>query len=157
MVVDLALKRLEALGVEVRYDTGATALVLDGDSISGATWKRSDETGAIKAGAVVIAAGGFVLNPEMVETYAPQLGALSQRGMALGNTYDDGLGIRLGESVGGVADHMEGAFFTGPFYPPGRSCAASWSTSSASDSSARTSTTRGCRRSSSTSPTRRPG
>lgn len=38
--------------------------------------------------------------------------------MALGNTYDDGLGIRLGESVGGVADHMEGAFFTAPFYPP---------------------------------------
>jgi succinate dehydrogenase/fumarate reductase flavoprotein subunit len=118
MVVDLALKKLETLGVEVRYDTGATALVVDGDSVAGATWKRYDETGAIKAGAVVIAAGGFVLNPEMVETYAPQLGALFQRGMALGNTYDDGLGIRLGESAGGVADHMEGAFFTGPFYPP---------------------------------------
>jgi succinate dehydrogenase/fumarate reductase flavoprotein subunit len=38
--------------------------------------------------------------------------------MALGNSYDDGRGIRLGESVGGVADHMEGAFFTSPFYPP---------------------------------------
>ena len=39
--------------------------------------------------------------------------------MALGNSYDDGLGIRMGESVGGVAEHMEGAFFTSPFYPPG--------------------------------------
>jgi 3-oxo-5alpha-steroid 4-dehydrogenase len=72
----------------------------------------------IRARGVVVAAGGFVLNPEMVETYAPRLGALFRRGMALGNSYDDGLGIRLGESVGGVADNMEGAFFTSPFYPP---------------------------------------
>ncbi len=118
MVLELALKRLEELAVEVRYDTGATALVVSEDAVVGATWKSFEQTGAIRAGSVVIAAGGFVLNPEMVETYAPQLGALFQRGMALGNTYDDGLGIRLGESVGGVADHMEGAFFTGPFYPP---------------------------------------
>jgi 3-oxo-5alpha-steroid 4-dehydrogenase len=59
-----------------------------------------------------------VLNHDMVTEHAPQLLALDDNGMALGNTYDDGLGIRLGESVGGVADHMDGAFFTGPFYPP---------------------------------------
>jgi succinate dehydrogenase/fumarate reductase flavoprotein subunit len=122
MVLDLALGKLEAAGVEVRYDTGATALVLGPSGktpgVVGAAWRRFAETGAIRAGAVVIAAGGFVLNPEMVQTYAPQLVALFQRGMALGNSYDDGLGIRLGESVGGVADHMEGAFFTSPLYPP---------------------------------------
>jgi 3-oxo-5alpha-steroid 4-dehydrogenase len=119
MVVELALEKLAALGVEVRYDTGATALVVDQDgAIAGAAWKRFEQTGAIRAPAVVIAAGGFVLNAEMVQQYAPRLGALFSRGMALGNTYDDGTGIRLGESVGGVADHMEGAFFTGPFYPP---------------------------------------
>jgi 3-oxo-5alpha-steroid 4-dehydrogenase len=119
LVVDLALTKLEKLSVEVRYDTGATALVTDDDgAVVGATWKRFDETGAIRARGVVIAAGGFVLNPEMVETYAPRLNALFKRGMPLGNTYDDGLGIRLGESVGGVADNMEGAFFTSPFYPP---------------------------------------
>jgi 3-oxo-5alpha-steroid 4-dehydrogenase len=67
----------------------------------------------------VIAAGGFVMNDEMVAAYAPRLQALVARGMALGNSFDDGLGIRMGESVGGVAEHMEGAFFTSPFYPPG--------------------------------------
>nr|WP_276611583.1 FAD-binding protein [Cryptosporangium phraense] len=117
-VVELALKRLADLGVEVRYDTGATGLVVRDGSVVGATWRRYSESGAIAARGVVLAAGGFVLNPEMVEAYAPQLGALFTRGMALGNTYDDGLGIRLGESVGGVADHMESAFFTSPFYPP---------------------------------------
>jgi 3-oxo-5alpha-steroid 4-dehydrogenase len=119
LVVDLALKKLDELAVEVRYDTGATALVTDDAHVVGATWKRFGETGAVRAGAVVIAAGGFVMNPDMVHAFAPPLEALLARGMALGNTYDDGLGIRLGESVGGVAEHMEGAFLTAPFYPPG--------------------------------------
>lgn len=119
LVLDLALRKLDELGVEVRFDTGATALVTEDGSVVGAAWKRFAETGAVRAGAVVIAAGGFVMNPEMVHAFAPPLEALLARGMALGNTYDDGLGIRLGESVGGATEHMEGAFLTAPFYPPG--------------------------------------
>ncbi|WP_082582250.1 FAD-binding protein [Aeromicrobium sp. Root236] len=119
LVLDLALKKLDELGVEVRFETGATALVTEGDRVVGVTWKRFTETGAISAGAVVIAAGGFVMNPDMVHAFAPPLEALLARGMALGNTYDDGLGIRLGESVGGATEHMDGAFLTAPFYPPG--------------------------------------
>lgn len=118
LVLDLALKKLDELGVEVRFETGATALVTEGEAAVGVTWKRFGETGAIRASAVVLAAGGFVMNPEMVHTFAPELEALLARGMALGNTYDDGLGIRLGESVGGVADHMERSFLTAPIYPP---------------------------------------
>ena len=118
-VVDLALQQLEKEGVEVRYDTGVTSLVVDGSRVVGATWKQFAETGAVRADAVVIAAGGFVMNDDMVEAHAPRLKALVARGMALGNSFDDGLGIAMGESVGGVAEHMEGAFFTSPFYPPG--------------------------------------
>ena len=118
LVLDLALTKLDELGVEVRFDTGATALVTEQGTVMGATWKRFKETGAVRARGLVIAAGGFVMNPEMVHANAPALEALLARGMALGNTFDDGLGIRLGESVGGVAEHMEGAFLTGPFYPP---------------------------------------
>ncbi|HWV27578.1 MAG TPA: FAD-binding protein, partial [Aeromicrobium sp.] len=29
------------------------------------------------------------------------------------------LGIRLGQSVGGATEHMDGSFLTAPFYPPG--------------------------------------
>ena len=120
LVLDLALKRLADLGVEVRFDTGATGLVIDADGgVVGATWKRFAETGAVRAQAVVIAAGGFVMNAAMVHEFVPALEALQDNGMALGNSYDDGLGIRLGESVGGVAEHMDRAFLTGPFYPPG--------------------------------------
>ncbi len=119
MVVELAVRHLERLGVEIRYDTGATGLVVEDGAVVGATWRHYQDAGAVRAGAVVIAAGGFVMNPEMIAAHAPRLQALVARGMALGNSYDDGLGIRMGQSVGGVAEHMEGAFFTSPFYPPG--------------------------------------
>ncbi len=49
LVLDLALKKLDELGVEVRFDTGATALVTDGDRVVGVTWKRFSETGAVRA------------------------------------------------------------------------------------------------------------
>ena len=36
----------------------------------------------------------------------------------LGTTYDDGLGILLGQSVGGATAHMDQVFITAPVYPP---------------------------------------
>ncbi len=119
MVVELAARQLENLGVEIRYDTGVTALVARDGAVVGATWKHYRDAGAVRARSVVLAAGGFVMNPEMIAEHAPRLEALVARGMALGNSSDDGLGLRMGQSVGGVLEHMEGAFFTSPFYPPG--------------------------------------
>jgi succinate dehydrogenase/fumarate reductase flavoprotein subunit len=116
MVIDLLLKRAENLGVQIRYETGATGLVTDASGgVTGVTWKRFAESGAIKAKSVVIAAGGFVMNPEMVARYTPKL---AEKPFVLGNTYDDGLGIRLGMSVGGATKHMDQAFITAPVYPP---------------------------------------
>jgi 3-oxo-5alpha-steroid 4-dehydrogenase len=115
MVIDLLLKRADELGVQIRYETGATALIQDGGAVVGVTWKHFNDTGAIRAKAVVIAAGGFVMNPEMVAKYTPKL---AEKPFVLGNTYDDGLGIRLGESAGGATKHMDQAFITAPAYPP---------------------------------------
>jgi len=55
------------------------------------------------------------MNPEMVAEYTP---ALSAKLITLGSTYDDGLGIRLGMSVGADLKHMDEPFITAPFYPP---------------------------------------
>ena len=115
MVIDLLLKRAEELGVEIRYETGATALILDGGAAVGAAWKHFNDTGSIRAKAVVLAAGGFVMNPEMVAEYTPKL---AEKPFVLGNTYDDGLGIRLGVSAGGATKHMDQVFITAPAYPP---------------------------------------
>ncbi len=115
MVIDLLLKRADELGVQMRYETGATGLIQDDGAVVGVTWKQFNDNGAIRAKAVVIAAGGFVMNPEMVASYTPKL---AEKPFVLGNTYDDGLGIRLGVSAGGATKHMDQVFITAPVYPP---------------------------------------
>ena len=65
----------------------------------------------------MIAAGGYVGNDAMVKELTPQLGS---KLFPLASTYDDGLGIRLGASVGADLRFMEQAFITAPFYPPAK-------------------------------------
>jgi 3-oxo-5alpha-steroid 4-dehydrogenase len=55
------------------------------------------------------------MNPEMVAKYTPKL---AEKPFVLGNTYDDGLGIRIGVSAGGATQHMDQIFITAPPYPP---------------------------------------
>lgn len=126
MVVDLLLKRADALGVQIRYETGVTNLVTGDDgTVVGVAWKHFTETGAIKAKSVIIAAGGFAMNPEMVAEHTPALGQerrTKHHGMVapyiLGNPNDDGLGIRMGVSAGGATKNMDELFITAAAYPP---------------------------------------
>ena len=96
--------------MQIRYETGATNLVVDDDgAVVGVAWKHFTETGAVKAKSVVIAAGGFAMNPDMVAEHTPALGQkrrTKHHGLVapyiLGNPNDDGLGIRMGVSAGGA-------------------------------------------------------
>ena len=129
MVIDLMLKRAAELGVQIRYETGVTNLVVDEAShekrVVGVAWKHFTQTGAAKAKAVIIAAGGFAMNPEMVAEHTPALGQkrrTKHHGVVepyiLGNPNDDGLGIRMGVSAGGVATNLDQLFITAAAYPP---------------------------------------
>ena len=126
MVIDLLVKRADDLGVQFRYETGATNLILDADgAVVGVAWKHFTETGAVKAKSVIIAAGGFAMNPEMVAEHTPELGQprrTKHHGLVapyiLGNPNDDGLGLRMGISAGGVAENMNEKFITAAAYPP---------------------------------------
>jgi 3-oxo-5alpha-steroid 4-dehydrogenase len=51
---------------------------------------------------VLLSAGGFIHNRDMVEEYAPRY----SKGMRLGTIGDNGSGIRLGQSVGGAVGKM---------------------------------------------------
>ncbi|MEV4316561.1 FAD-binding protein [Actinocrispum sp. NPDC049592] len=51
---------------------------------------------------VVLAAGGFVANREMMKEHAPGY----RRGLALGTMSDDGAGIKMGIAAGGTTGHM---------------------------------------------------
>ena len=120
MVLDLLAERLAETDADVRYETGASNLVVEpgpegGGAVVGVAWRKYDERGAIRAKSVVIAAGGYVGNDTMVKEFTPQLGS---KLFPLASTYDDGMGIRLGASVGAQLRCMEQAFITAPFYPP---------------------------------------
>jgi succinate dehydrogenase/fumarate reductase flavoprotein subunit len=116
MVIDLLLKRAISLGVQIRYETGATELIVDkSGAVTGLMWRHFSDAGALQAKSVIIAAGGFVMNPDMVAAYTPKL---AEKPFVLGNTYDDGLGIRMGVSAGGATEHMDQVFVTAPAYPP---------------------------------------
>jgi 3-oxo-5alpha-steroid 4-dehydrogenase len=54
---------------------------------------------------VVLSAGGFVFNREMMKHHAPKYSA----GIPLGTPGDDGSGIRLGQSVGAATDRLDRA------------------------------------------------
>ena len=64
---------------------------------------------------VVLCAGGFVNNREMIRQYAPALRKARFRAATEG---DDGRGIRMGMGAGGAAIRMSMGSVTLPFYPP---------------------------------------
>ncbi|WP_239163859.1 FAD-dependent oxidoreductase, partial [Actinoplanes lobatus] len=62
---------------------------------------RHGRTLRIHAGAVVLTAGGFVFDREMMQEHAP-----GYRGLRLGTPGDDGSGIRLGTEAGAGVGHL---------------------------------------------------
>ena len=63
---------------------------------------------------VVLCAGGFIFNREMVAQYVPEF----VPGLPLGTAGDDGVGIQLGQSVGGRLVQMDRASAWRFLYPP---------------------------------------
>src|SRR5690606_23920697 len=118
MLLDKLAQRVHALGVDVRFQTRARALVTDERGrVHGLVVVADGEEKAIRArNGVILCAGGFALNEEMLSQYVPLRKRLADDGLSGG--YDDGSGIRLGMSVGGAAIHMDEIFLTLPFYPP---------------------------------------
>jgi 3-oxo-5alpha-steroid 4-dehydrogenase len=118
LVVDLLVRRAKRLGVRAWFETGASELVTDAAGrVCGVRWRSCGRPGEVRARSTILAAGGFVMNQRMVAEHVPRLAG---QPFVLGTSYDDGTGIRLGQSAGGQALHMDQAFLTAPFYPPGQ-------------------------------------
>ena len=116
-VMDVLTQRVVEAGVQVIYNARAQALIADGAREVHGLVLRIDgqERFARARRAVVLCAGGFVMNREMVRQHAP---FLLRSQFPLG-TVDDGSGILLGASVGGAMMNMSEGFATIPWYPPG--------------------------------------
>lgn len=104
VVVKVLQDKLTELGVEIMMETTATGIIeengaavgIEAETVSGNSFK-------IHAKAVIIAAGGFGANSDMVESFRPDLVGFSTTNHA-GATGD---GIELGQEAGAALDDIE--------------------------------------------------
>lgn len=110
-------KQCDGAGVRVLYDGRATALITDdAGKVTGVRIRQAGTTLDVQAQrAVVLAAGGFSFNRDMVAAHIQDLSPTSE---PFGIPYNDGAGIVLGLSVGGATEAMHGVVGTASFYPP---------------------------------------
>src|SRR5262249_41192956 len=87
-----------------------------GGRVVGAVARPRPEKLAIAArGAVVLCAGGFILNEAMVAEHAPELLQCNWRAASPG---DDGSGIRIGMGAGAAAANLHEGLVLNAYYPP---------------------------------------
>ena len=92
------------LGVEVTTDARVTRLVVEDDgAVVGVVARRFGVDRSYAARAVVLAAGGFVFNEEMLARHAP----LARGHAKVGTDHDDGRAIRIAQAAGAATRHMD--------------------------------------------------
>ncbi|WP_374482387.1 FAD-dependent oxidoreductase [Zoogloea sp.] len=106
-----------AAGADIHYNARGLTLVVDRDGgVAGVVARIDGEVRFVRAlKGVVLSAGGFIVNRDMVARFAPAALACVKE-VSGGN--DDGSGIRMGMAVGATAIHMDQFFATVPFFPP---------------------------------------
>jgi 3-oxo-5alpha-steroid 4-dehydrogenase len=111
------LASAQGRGVPVRTRVSCERLVTESDgSVAGAVVRQDGRRVHLRARkGVVLAAGGFIHNPEMLRRHAPELYPCSGH---WGRAGDLGMGIRMGMGVGGNVLRMHHGFAVLPLYPP---------------------------------------
>ncbi|WP_281783829.1 FAD-dependent oxidoreductase [Sinimarinibacterium flocculans] len=111
------LAAADALGARLIVNAEAQRLIVETDGrIAGARIHLDGKVRHVRARrGVVLAAGGFIHDAEMVTTYAPELAACST---PWGRAGDLGIGIRMGIAAGGATLRMHHGFVITPMYPP---------------------------------------
>lgn len=117
-LLDVLAARVGEQNVGVHFDSRVTALVSDAAKrVHGVVVQQDREQRFARARrGVILCAGGFVLNEEMLRRHVPQAARLGADALSAG--HDDGSGIALGQSVGAATLHMDELFTTLPLYPP---------------------------------------
>jgi tricarballylate dehydrogenase len=96
MLTQAATKR----GIAIRYRTRALDLLYDGNCVEGVRVRQDGTLRELRAGAVVLACGGFEANPEWRTRY---LGPPWDLAKVRGSRYNTGDGIRMALDIGGSA------------------------------------------------------
>ena len=106
-----------SVGVEPAFQSRCDALVIARDGrVVGAIASTLEGEKRIRARkGVILTAGGFIYNDEMLTRYAPLLRKCKHK---VGTETDDGLGIRLGLAAGAEAIRMDAGDISMAIFPP---------------------------------------
>ena len=117
LLIDCLERAVLERGVNVHLEARALTLIVDEDDAVVGVVVRIDgkELNVMASGGVVLCAGGFVMNTEMMKKYAPRF---KRCNTPIGCAGDTGSGIQMGMAVGGEAINMHEGFASIPYYPP---------------------------------------
>jgi succinate dehydrogenase/fumarate reductase flavoprotein subunit len=116
-LMEQMLRASDEAGAQVLNDCIALRLVQRADRrVVGVEARRDGET--LKIGArrgVILCAGGFILNEEMVAEHCPELAQCNWKAASPG---DDGRGIQMGTGAGANATNLHEGLVLNAYYPP---------------------------------------
>jgi len=103
--------------ISVNYETRALTLITDDSgAVAGILVRINQQEVAVRTRkGVILCAGGFCMNEEMVRKYAP---FFDKNLEPIGNPGDTGSGILMGQGAGAGTVNMHECFTTVPYYPP---------------------------------------
>jgi len=103
-------------GADVSYDTRVERLIVEDGRVVGAVATRYGERVSVKAHrGVVLTAGGFIWNDEMLRHHAPTLLLGTWK---VGTEADDGRGIEMAQAMGARVKNMHAGEVSLPIIPP---------------------------------------
>ncbi|MCP4907838.1 MAG: FAD-dependent oxidoreductase [bacterium] len=113
----IVTQQVESRGARIEYNARVLKLIADEHGeVFGLVVRIDGEERNVRARkGVILATGGFAMNQEMWSRYSP---TIANRAVPIGNPFDDGSGIRMGQGAGGSLLHMDQSFVTIPYYPP---------------------------------------
>jgi 3-oxo-5alpha-steroid 4-dehydrogenase len=108
---------LEQTSARVESDLGVETLVVDRDGrVQGLIASRDGAEWAVRATrGVILCAGGFILNEQMLARHAP---VLQQCSVKLSGGLDDGRAIRMAQAIGAATIRMDSGECAVPISPP---------------------------------------
>ena len=117
LLMKILTQQVEKRDIQIEYNARALTLIADsaGEVVGLVVRIDGQEKNVRARRGVILCAGGFVMNTEMLAQYCPRL---ADGPMPIGNPGDTGSGQLMGQSVGGALIHMNEHFITLPYYPP---------------------------------------
>ncbi len=98
-LIDMEHAIAEKKGVDIRYETSGVSLLTDDTGITGVRARHKGKTRDLRAGAVVLACGGFESNAEMRTRYLGQGWELAK---VRGTRFNTGAGIKMALDIGAM-------------------------------------------------------